>query len=114
MTSIEYTGLWLMQMMQDNEEDQLKAALVLQKQKRKRKRQHRFWVHDILKLRIQQGAYNNLVRELALDPDKFREYFRMSEEQFEYVLRFVGPVISKKTVAREPVDARQRLAICIR
>ena len=49
-----------------------------------------------------------------MDPDKFYEYFRMSEQQFEEVLKFVGPVITKKTVARKPLDARQRLAICIR
>ena len=71
-------------MLEDDLEDQLKVAIILglQKQMRK-KRKHRFWVHDILKKREHQGAYNHLVQELAMDPDKFYEYFRMSVQQFE-------------------------------
>ena len=110
-------GLWLLQEMEDDLEDQLKIAIILGLQKqmrRKKKRKHVFWVHDILKKRAHQGAYNHLVQELAMGPDKFYEYFRMSEQQFEEVLKFVGPVITKKTLVRKPLDARQRLAICIR
>ena len=85
MSSYEYMGRWLLQeMLEDDLEDQLKVAIILglQKQMRK-KRKHRFWVHDILKKREHQGAYNHLVQEIAMDPDKFHEYFRMSEQQFE-------------------------------
>ena len=61
-------GLWLLQEMEDDLEDQLKIAIILGLQKqmrRKKKRKHRFWVHDILKKRAHQGAYNHLVQELA-------------------------------------------------
>ena len=40
------------------------------------KRKHRYWIHNILKRRVEQGAYNNLVRELGQDPEKFHEYFQ--------------------------------------
>ena len=42
------------------------------------KRKHRYWVHDILRRRLQQGAYHNLVQELQLDSQRFHSYIRIS------------------------------------
>ena len=41
------------------------------------------------------------------------EYFRISH-QMELVWGFVGPLISKQYRIRESIDAKQKLAICIR
>jgi hypothetical protein len=71
-------------------------------------------VHEILKGRIEQGAFNNLVRELELDRNKYHEYFRMSSEKMEYILGLVGPRLARRVVVREPLDAKLRLVICIR
>ena len=78
------------------------------------KREHRFWVHEILRRREEKGAYYNLVRELQLDAEKHHQYFRMSAEKMDHVLSFVGPVIQKKMLVREPLEPKQRLAICLR
>ena len=85
--------------------------LILKKHLLTVKRKHRFWVHDIIQKRLQQGAFHHLVRELSLDKDKFHEYFRMSPELLETVLAYVGPRISRRTVIRAPIDAKQRLAL---
>ena len=114
MSSLVCAGAWVLQEMEDDIDEQLQLAFIMTKLKKKLKRRHRFWVHDIVARRMQLGAYNNLVMELALDREKFRGYFRMSHETFDEVLSYVGPVITKKTVVREPLHARQRLAICLR
>ena len=79
-----------------------------------RMRRHRFWVHEILRKRKEHGVFCHLVKELQLDADRHHEYFRMSAEKLEFVLSFVGPVIAKTTVAREPIEPKQKLAICLR
>ena len=32
------------------------------------------------------GEYHHLVQELSFHPDKFYQYFRMTEEQFDYYI----------------------------
>ena len=50
---------------------------------------HRWWVHDIIKNRLKQGAYHNLVKELQFDEEKFQQYFRLTSEQFDQVLCYI-------------------------
>ena len=88
------------------------SAIKLLKDKPKRK--HRFWVHDILKKRDTFGAFQHFVGDLELHSTKYQEYFRLSMTQMQVVLEAVGPTITKKYVTREPICAKQRLAICIR
>ncbi|KAK3767377.1 hypothetical protein RRG08_049746 [Elysia crispata] len=78
------------------------------------KRKHRFWIHPILNKRKEYGAFYHLVRELELDEEKYIEYFRMSPQQLDMLLSYVGPLITKQRAVREPIDAKQRLAICLR
>ena len=78
------------------------------------KREHRYWIHDIISNRVVYGAYHHLVRELELDSRKHHEYFLLSLSQMEIVLNYVGPKIEKVSWIREPIDLKQRLAICIR
>ena len=60
------------------------------------KRKHRFWIHNIIKKRKRFGVFYYLVKELQLDQNKYMEYFRMSSQQMELALGFVGPLISKQ------------------
>ncbi|GFO47250.1 protein antagonist of like heterochromatin protein 1 [Plakobranchus ocellatus] len=82
--------------------------------KLRKKRNHRFWVHEILKRRKGYGAYYHLVKEPEFDREKYKEYFRMTFEQLEILLSFVGPLIQKQCVVRESIDEKQRLVMCIR
>lgn len=86
----------------------------MQLKKRKIKRKHRWWVHDIIRNRILQGAYHNLVKELQLDGEKFQQYFRLTREQFAQVLFYVEKDLVKHCRSREVICPRQRLAICLR
>ena len=83
-----------------------------------KRRNHRWWVHDIIRNRLQQGAYHNLFKELKFDEEKFHQYFRLTREQFAQVLSYVEEDLSKHCRSREvicPVICpRQRLAICLR
>ena len=64
---------------------------LIQFKKRKNKRKHRWWVHSIIKKKLQQGSFHNLVREMEMHPsgEKFKEYFRLNREQFDEVLSYV-------------------------
>ncbi len=77
-------------------------------------RKHRFWVHSIWQKRSELGAYHTLVRELSLDDEKFREFFRLNKVQFGEVLASVECDLSKFCRSREVISARERLAIGIR
>ena len=67
------------------EEEQMLLIMklcILKLRLKKRKRKHRWWVHNLLRLRHEQGAYNNLVKELDGDAEKFQQFFRMKRADF--------------------------------
>ena len=70
------------------------ASGYLQLKTRDKRRKHRWWVHDIIRNRIQQGAYHNLVNELQLDGEKFQQYFKLTREQFAQVLYYVEDLVT--------------------
>ncbi|XP_034092899.1 protein ANTAGONIST OF LIKE HETEROCHROMATIN PROTEIN 1-like [Gymnodraco acuticeps] len=75
----------------------------------------RFWVHPILRKRLQRGEYHLLVQELRLDDRLFQRYFRMSKEVLDELLGKVGPLITKvDTHLRMSIGPAERLAICLR
>jgi len=52
---------------------------------------------DVLKRRRELDRFHRLMQELRLDAHRFHGYFRLSTEQFDYLLRFViGPRISRR------------------
>lgn len=58
-----------------------------------------------------------LLRELRQnDPDDFKNYLRMDGEDFDYLLKIVGPMIKKQdTIMRESISPEERLvAITLR
>lgn len=63
------------------------TALILRK--RKNNRQKRFWVHPIVSGRLTNGQFYKLFDSLSEHPDKFFQYFRMSNTSFDYLLSLV-------------------------
>jgi len=45
-----------------------------------KQRKHCWWVHNINRNWLQQGAYHNLVKELQFNGEKFQQYFRLTRE----------------------------------
>ena len=65
------------------------AHTFMQLKTHNQQRKHRWWVHDIIKNRLQQGAYHNLVKYLQFDEEEFQQYFRLTREQFDQVLCYI-------------------------
>ena len=61
----------------DESEDEV-IILYLLTQRRKRKR---VGVHELLQRSKKYGEFHHLVQELYFHPEKFRQYFRMTEQQ---------------------------------
>nr|CAI5853336.1 unnamed protein product [Callosobruchus analis] len=61
------------------------------------------------------GEFHHLIVQLRADESKFREYFRMSLQQFDQLLSIIEKDIEKqKTNYRERISAREGLAVCLR
>ncbi len=74
-----------------------------------------FWVHLILRRRPEHGEFYHLIQELRLYHGRFRQYFRLTVEQFEALLGMLVPYIHRQyTNYHQPVSPEQRLAMCLR
>lgn len=70
----------------------VKIAVLLDEDEEKQiekgqKRKRRFWVHDMLKRRNQEGEFSTLHPELIDDETKFFKYYRMSINEFNNLLK---------------------------
>lgn len=91
--------------------------LVLLKQKSKLKKQRkRKWVREWIQRRDSDGITQKLINEMrGEDSNGFREFVRMSSDQFDFLLNRVQPIISKKdTNMRKAISAETRLLITLR
>ncbi|KAJ8942099.1 hypothetical protein NQ318_013388 [Aromia moschata] len=80
-----------------------------------RTKNKRCWVRKWLSRKEIYGASSTLLRELAeQDVPEYRNWLRMSKEQFESLLAQITPQISKKnTVMRSAIPARIKLEITL-
>lgn len=86
------------------------AGYLFLKNAQKRKNKRAVWTKQLYKKRNV-----GLLKELQLDSGVFRNFTRMSKENFYKLLRMIEPVISKKdTKFREAVSAEMRLLITLR
>ena len=61
------------------------------------------------------GEFHQLMKQLRQDEVKFKEYFRISNNQFEQLLSLIKDDIEKKEVNyRESISAEEQLALCLR
>ncbi|XP_002162517.3 uncharacterized protein LOC100197499 [Hydra vulgaris] len=90
--------------------------LILKRRKRIKKRKHQFWVRELFKKRVQQGAFSSLVKEMKLfDKEFFYRYLRMSPDRLEHLLSLIGSSLTKKYCpSRDSICPSQRLIITIR
>ncbi|KYM95889.1 hypothetical protein ALC62_13469 [Cyphomyrmex costatus] len=80
-------------------------------------KKRKYWVRPIFSIerRSQQGASENLVKEMQIgNTEKYVDYFRMSPQLFEALLQLVGPILTKEYVVREPISCVTRLQITLR
>jgi len=82
----------------------LYASGEFSRRRNRQTRPRRFWVHDVLRRRDDLAEYARLVQELPLDSG----YFRMSTEQFDYVLGLVGPYILRLSTVNMAVHVQGR------
>lgn len=84
-------------------------------QRRGGRRRSLHWVHPLNQRRHQQGDFHHLVAELRLDSQRHHQYFRMSAEQMDELLSFIGPEITRQsTNYRAAIEPKQRLAVALR
>ncbi|CAN7946872.1 unnamed protein product, partial [Ixodes pacificus] len=99
-------GLVLLEALSSSEDDDL-----IQPPKKRR-----MWMRPHLRKHREQGCYENLMRELALeDAESYRSWIRMDTATFEELLGKVRPLIVKQdTPFRQAIPAGERLAITLR
>lgn len=110
--------LLLLVMEEEEDEEEVEEdiqLLSLISDKNKKGAKIRWWVHPVTGKRGQHGTYYRLVKELELDADKFKDYFRLSQEQFQYVLEKVeASILRTNTRMRQAITPRERLAVTLR
>lgn len=95
--------------------NKLRLLYLLYLRRKKRGVVKRFWIHDIVKSRPTEGAFYTLFEKLQKDPNKFFNYFRMSEETFNYILLHIKEKIQKQnTHLRMCIPPKEMLAITLR
>lgn len=93
------------------------ALLLIQKRKKRQKKvTKRIWVKDWIQKRKDYGAVDNLLKELQeCDKNSYKNFIRMSAEDFDEILYRIAPLISKKdTVMRSAITAKERLVVTLR
>lgn len=77
--------------------------------------QRRWWVRPINKRRNEQGASEQLVREMRLYDDEAFFYFtRMSMDQFDNLLELVRHLLDKQNTRKDVLSPSTRLLITLR
>lgn len=85
------------------------------KKLKKHKRHRAFWTKDYLATRDSMPQTSILPEIRENDPDDFRNLLKMSDENFNYLLRKVTPLIQKQdTCMRKSISAEQRLVATLR
>jgi hypothetical protein len=84
------------------------------KEKERKIRERRHWVTPVLKSRDLYGG-NQLLNDLSIgNTGQFKNFCRMSSEDFEHLLNLIEPAIRKKdTNYREAISSKERLAITL-
>lgn len=93
------------------EEEEEEELLILLKNQRRNK------VSKIFSMRSSEGAYNVTVNRRLFGNEKiFQEYFRLSSDLFESVLRQISDDITRKPYNRnkKPISPREKLSITLR
>ncbi|XP_026089741.1 protein ALP1-like [Carassius auratus] len=93
---------------------QVVCALICSEKHKKKNR--RIWKRERVGRQREQPGLSVLQRELEMtDENGFNELLRMTTEEFEFLLRMVGPLITKQhTKMRRAIPPRDRLSVTLR
>ncbi|XP_046144675.1 protein ANTAGONIST OF LIKE HETEROCHROMATIN PROTEIN 1-like [Osmia bicornis bicornis] len=88
---------------------------IIKRRKRGRNQDRRWWITQLYKNRATSSG-GNLLSDLQLETGgHFKNFVRMSSEDFEFLINAIGPKIQKNdTRFRKAVTAKERLAITLR
>ena len=91
------------------------AAAYRQYLRNKRKRRA-CWTRPWILRRKEHGAHHALMQELSKeDHESYRNFVKMTQEDFTELLTKVSPLISKKdTIMRKSIPAAERLSLTLR
>ena len=74
----------------------------------------RIWIHPVNNLRFEKSEFYGLYRDYREYEDKFFNWYRMSIQQFDELLRMIARRLRKKnTNFRESVSAEEQLCITL-
>ncbi|XP_059355134.1 uncharacterized protein si:dkey-121j17.6 [Carassius carassius] len=93
---------------------QVVCALICSEKNKNKNR--RIWKRECVGRRREQPGLSVLQRELEMTNENgFKELLRMTTEEFEFLLRMVGPLITKQhTKMRRAIPPRDRLSVTLR
>ena len=82
---------------------------------RKRRRKRSVWIRHILRKRNEEGTHSILLPKLLCDDAHYRNFLRMSKEDFALLLAMVEPALVRNdTVMRASISVSERLALTLR
>lgn len=89
---------------------------ILLKRKQKNRRRKRIWTRTWILRRESEDITRKLISELrSEDPQAFKEMFRMTGDQFDFILEKIRSIISKKdTNMRKAISSETRLMITLK
>ena len=92
------------------------AALLVLSKNLKKKKKRQIWVRKWIARRDEEGVHANLLQELLVEDDKsYKNYLRMSHEDYEYLLEKVTPKIMRRdTHLRKAITPSERLTLTLR
>lgn len=84
--------------------------------RKKEEKKRRYWIKDLYRERRYEGGAR-LLNILAVDESNghFKNFLRVSGEDFEYFMSLIGPKIKKQNTAfRESISVKEMLALTLR
>jgi len=92
----------------------LASALIIIDENTRKSKKRRIWVKEWL-LKKDQLSHINLVNELKLHPDDYRNFLRMDEDVFKLLLHKVTPLLEKQdTHMRKAISVQEKLIVTLR
>lgn len=84
-------------------------------EKNSNKYKKRFWVRQIFLDREKKGAFNMLVKDMALfDHEYFFKFFQMTPTKYEDLLKLVAPKLTKDSLRRQVIGPSERLTVTLK
>ena len=84
-------------------------------EKNSNKYKKRFWMRQIFLEREKKGAFNLLIKDMALfDHEYFFKFFRMTPTKYEELLKLVAPQLTRSSLRRKAIGPSERLTVTLK